>query len=647
MWDAGSVDTTAQTHQRGPRQTLWIVKPFTTITAKQKLVDFVMSYSSLDYLPFAVGILNLEGNFIFVNKQMVESFQYPSEKFLQDLSLPDLFPYVLPPELSPLPEQMRYTEYQLRRADGKVSSFGMTLRSLRLSAPNEETGKPFRLMVLQDLTEIERAKREGLMEWLSYAENNVALAFYHIGGVGPETLFELGTEFLKDKDRALVKLGVYTSAAVGQGVNHSTGLFGPLPIPENPNYLGVVYAEQLVDSTQTDPRGKGRRFCFLVVIFPRNLETIFADRRRIRSVMRDQFGTLETLQDVGIPFLEQVRHNLLFFEDIDVPLKERDLERKLNAVFELSRNLAKTNDLYASFSAMADFAEQTLDFRFFVIALVDKLKDELFFVTHRGYDQSILDLSKVRIPVVSPSSIVARSFRTGQTVYVPDVTTSDVYLQGDPSVRSELAVPIISEGDVYGVINVESEAVDGFSDEEDESLLTSLAEQAALVVKHYELQERLRALHDFEHQMALTTDFTSTFEEMADFAAKVLDFTIFSLLVVRSDGRLEFVVHRGYTIDLANLDIRVDSPVYIVSRVARTGEPVYCDDITTVEEYYEADDNVKAQYTLPIVFHNEVLAVINVESASAFTEDEKYLFEVLRDKALLLMRLMRYCPDDY
>jgi len=81
--------------------------------------------------------------------------------------------------------------------------------------------------------------------------------------------------------------------------------------------------------------------------------------------------------------------------------------------------------------------------------------------------------------------------RHGKPVRVGDVTQDKRYVSVRREVRSELAVPLEVQGDVRGVINVDSERVDAFS-ADDQELLQELAIQAAKVIHNTWLYEQLR-----------------------------------------------------------------------------------------------------------------------------------------------------------
>ncbi len=81
--------------------------------------------------------------------------------------------------------------------------------------------------------------------------------------------------------------------------------------------------------------------------------------------------------------------------------------------------------------------------------------------------------------------------QTGKPARVGDVTLDKRYVSVRRGVRSELAVPLEVQGEVRGVINVDSERPDAFS-ADDQELLQELAIQAAKVIHHTWLYEQLR-----------------------------------------------------------------------------------------------------------------------------------------------------------
>ena len=84
------------------------------------------------------------------------------------------------------------------------------------------------------------------------------------------------------------------------------------------------------------------------------------------------------------------------------------------------------------------------------------------------------------IPLGSEQSLVARAARTREGVVVNDVTLAPDFLPNQllPDTRSEMAVPMIVTGKVIGVLDVQSETANRFT-EVDVNIQTTLASQIA------------------------------------------------------------------------------------------------------------------------------------------------------------------------
>src|SRR5438552_9536245 len=81
--------------------------------------------------------------------------------------------------------------------------------------------------------------------------------------------------------------------------------------------------------------------------------------------------------------------------------------------------------------------------------------------------------------------------RAGKPARVGDVTKDPRYIMVRRKVCSELAVPLEVNGEVRGVLNVDSDRLNAFS-LEDQEFLEALAAEAARVIHHTWLYEQLR-----------------------------------------------------------------------------------------------------------------------------------------------------------
>jgi signal transduction histidine kinase len=148
--------------------------------------------------------------------------------------------------------------------------------------------------------------------------------------------------------------------------------------------------------------------------------------------------------------------------------------------------------------------------------------DKLRFTHQRGYVTPL----NFELPLDgTKGGITVRSVRSRRTILVPDVAKDKEYQRGNPAVppaRSELVVPVIAEGEVLGALNVESEKLNAFG-EEDVMLLEILASHAATAINNLsrrdEIQKRIdqqTALMRCSTEMIHTVDLRQRLQAILD-----------------------------------------------------------------------------------------------------------------------------------
>jgi signal transduction histidine kinase len=149
-------------------------------------------------------------------------------------------------------------------------------------------------------------------------------------------------------------------------------------------------------------------------------------------------------------------------------------------------NTAKTLD--EVFEWTLDAMEKTLGFSH--ASFLTVRNGMLNFDLQRGYKAPIgftlpLDGSK--------GGMTVKAAATRKTVLSSDVSKEKDYVHGNsavPPAKSELAIPVIAEDEVLGVLNVESEELDAF-DERDAMLLEVLASHSANAIVNIRHREEL------------------------------------------------------------------------------------------------------------------------------------------------------------
>jgi signal transduction histidine kinase len=95
----------------------------------------------------------------------------------------------------------------------------------------------------------------------------------------------------------------------------------------------------------------------------------------------------------------------------------------------------------------------------------------------------------------------------GEPLIVPDVSADPRYLsvRGMPEIRSELALPVMGRGEMIGVLDIESDRLNAFA-EDDVVILQSLANQAGVAIQNAKLYEQARQFAVLEERQRLARE---------------------------------------------------------------------------------------------------------------------------------------------
>jgi len=185
--------------------------------------------------------------------------------------------------------------------------------------------------------------------------------------------------------------------------------------------------------------------------------------------------------------------------ELENEVRERteELRRRaeeMTVLYQLSRNLSRALDLDALFGEIMKGLREVLNYPNCTVLLVDEEKGELYSKTAWGYRE---DIRHWRIKI-GQEGITGWVAAHREPLIVPDVTQDERYIEGVIGGRSELAVPMVVQGKLIGVLDVESTEPDAF-DEHDLELLSSVAALAAVAIHNAQLFEDIR---ERERQLA-------------------------------------------------------------------------------------------------------------------------------------------------
>ncbi len=252
-------------------------------------------------------------------------------------------------------------------------------------------------------------------------------------------------------------------------------------------------------------------------------------------------------------------------------------------------------------------------------------------------------------PQLAPAygeGIIGHVAKTGSELLVTDVSKEVRFRfeEGLPETLSEFALPIRIENRVLGVLDVQSDQIDGFH-EIDSLVLRSLADNIALAVEGAQLYndlqtriEHISTVYEVSRTLNSILDLNQLLDEIVQTLQKRFGFPYVHIFTVHN-GRRRVIYQAGsgarsQVLRDKEISYSLDDSHGIIPWVARTGQAHVSNNVNNDPLYRPAEFppyDTLSELTVPLSFGDEVIGVLDVQSdqIDAFDENSLALFETL------------------
>jgi diguanylate cyclase (GGDEF)-like protein len=314
------------------------------------------------------------------------------------------------------------------------------------------------------------------------------------------------------------------------------------------------------------------------------------------------------------------------------------------------RNLREESDL-ALVNDIARIALRYMELRPMLQHVVQALKQHLRceFVDCSGLDLHTRSFVCEAVECDVPSAIVVGYTRplgigvvgevaaTGRPLLIADTRKHPNYVEILAGARSELCVPVMHDGRVVAIINVESRQINAFRDRL--PLLETIAEQVAGAIAAARLNHDLRRRVDLLSMMSnlLRTaveagNLDEALERILVFVRRRFQLELCAVLLV-DETRTQLLLKAEAGHSTLNGQAMPVWPVHLglIGRAFRTGVAQFVPDVSVDPDYVVGNPAVRSEYVVPIRFQDRLLGLIDMESTSAesFTEENRVMLDAL------------------
>ena len=243
--------------------------------------------------------------------------------------------------------------------------------------------------------------------------------------------------------------------------------------------------------------------------------------------------------------------------------------------------------------------------------------------------------------------------RHGKAARVGDVAQDQRYVSVRSGVCSELAVPLEVQGEVRGVLNVDSDRAEAFS-AEDQELLQELAVQAAKVIHNTWLYEQLRlkaGLFESLASVSRTINSTLNLDEalrvITKEACELMRARMCSLMLLDEtrtwlDLRASFGAGAAY-IKKPRLSVEES----LLGVVVRRQKPQQVANVQADSRYQNVElarrENLVSLLSVPLIFSGQAIGTLNIYTVRAyhFSNEEVKILSALAELSAIAIEKAR------
>jgi phosphoserine phosphatase RsbU/P len=319
---------------------------------------------------------------------------------------------------------------------------------------------------------------------------------------------------------------------------------------------------------------------------------------------------------------------------------------QLTLVRRVSAQIANVIDLDVLTRRVTKLIQRTFNYYYVAVFTNKPGREFLSFRSSAGHARGRGKPLKVRLG----DGLIGSAALTGEEVITNDVHTEPRFRYFDilSETQSEAVLPLKIEGQILGVLDVQSDRLGAFHPN-DLLVLRALADTIAIAINSAHLYGELQNRADHLEMVAeVSKDITSILnleellKKVVDLIQQRLKFPYVHLFTVHLNRRqVIYEVGSGARSDsLKGYVLDLDNDEGIISWVAREGRTILANNVAREPRYQPSPfppEDTRSELTIPLVFDNKVVGVLDLQSdrLNAFSDEDHFLCEALADSIAL------------
>jgi diguanylate cyclase (GGDEF)-like protein len=245
--------------------------------------------------------------------------------------------------------------------------------------------------------------------------------------------------------------------------------------------------------------------------------------------------------------------------------------------------------------------------------------------------------------------LIAAAAEQGRPVYAPDVKKDSRYVATISSTRSEVALPLLANDELVGIVDCQSEKVNFFNASKMQDL-KMFAAQAAIGIRNARMftsKERkaaqLEAINLIARQTTAVLDLSELLDKVCNLVLQAFPVDHAAILLL-DESKLVFRAHRGTLTPRFPEGASLSSDEGLCGKSLAMGRPVLENDVSSAFEYIEGFAETRSEVCVPLISFGQSVGVLTLESKKpgAFDENDLASMEAVADICANAIQNARY-----
>ncbi len=285
---------------------------------------------------------------------------------------------------------------------------------------------------------------------------------------------------------------------------------------------------------------------------------------------------------------------------------------------QMAEALNTTLDLQTLLNRTAELVRAVIPYRIFAILLLNDRTHELRVRFQIGHTSEV-----ERLVIPMGRGVVGQVALTCQPILLNDVSTSESYVEVNPGVRSELAVPLIAKNRLIGVMDLESEEPGHFRPEH-LHLLTLTASRIAQAIENARLYARvsrqaqtLEVLNEIAVELASILDLDPLLERVGQLLRRLIDYQMFTIMLLDEKGET-LITRYAWRFGHAHTPARrLPITEGLVGAAVREWRPINVRDVSRDPRYIAMNPETRSELIVPLFYKGRIIGVLDLEHTRA------------------------------